>query len=162
MGSEREHVRQQATCGYCSGHRQTSDHKRNVVGFMVKQSSLCGPTLETCPNCRSKNNAFSNRCMKKAKAPRAVRPSRMIGQPASTNAATGEASGTNRVVVGPRPKGAAEEGGGRGSEAEMVEVWDKEATWEAEDITMTESANITATVNAICAETEIGPLATND
>jgi len=86
----------------------------------------------------------------------------MIGQRASTNAATDVASGTNRVVLGPRPKGAAEEGEGGGSEAEMEDVGEKEASGEAQDITMNETANTTATETKIGAETEMGALATND
>jgi len=38
-------------CGYCSGNHRTGDHKCNVVGGMAKQGSLCGHTLEKCPNC---------------------------------------------------------------------------------------------------------------
>jgi len=150
------------TCGDCSGHHRTSDHKCNVVGCTAKQGSLCGHTLERCPNCKGKHIAFSNRCTKKAEATRAARQCRKIGQRASTNAATDVASGTNRVVLGPRPKGAAEEGGGGGSEAEMEDVGEKEATGEAEDVTMTETANTTATETEIGAETELGALATND
>jgi hypothetical protein len=150
------------TCGYCSGHHRTSDHKCNVVGCTAKQGSLCGHTLEKCPDCKGKHIAFSNRCTKKAEATRAARQSRIIGQRASTNAATDVASGTNRVVLGPRRKGAAEEVGGGGSEAEMEDVGEKEATGQAENVTMTETANTTASETEIGAETEMGALATND
>ena len=67
------------TCGYCSGHRRTSDHKCNVVGCTAKQGSLCGHTLGKCPNSRGNHIAFSNRCTKKAEAARAARLSRKIG-----------------------------------------------------------------------------------
>jgi hypothetical protein len=150
------------TCSYCSGHHRTSDHKCNMVGCAAKPRSLCSHTLEKCPNCIGTHIAFSNRCMKKAEATRVARHNRIIGQRASTNAATDVASGTNRVVLGPRPQGAAEEGGGGGSEAEMENVGEKEEPGEAEDVTMTETANMTATEPEIGAETEMGALATND
>jgi len=86
----------------------------------------------------------------------------MIGQRASTNAVTDVALGTNKVVLGPRLMGAAEEGGGRASEAEMEDAGEKEATGEAEDIMMTETVNTTVTETEIGAETEMGALATND
>ena len=53
------------------------------------------------------------------------------------------ASGTNRVALDPRPKRTAAEGGG--SEGEMVDGEEKEATGDAEDVTMPETANTTAT-----------------
>jgi len=74
------------------------------------------------------------------------------------NAATDVASGTNRVTLGPRPKGTAAEGGG--SEAEMTDVEEKEATGETKDVTMTETANTTATETRT--ETETGAPALND
>ena len=150
------------TCGYCSGHHRTCDHKCNVVGCMAKQGSLCGHTLEKCPNWKGKHIAFSNRCTKKAEATRAARPSRNIGQRASTNAAADEASGKYRVVLRPQPKGAAEEEGVGGSAAEMKDVRETEATGEAEDVNVTETANTTAIETEIGAETEMGALATND
>jgi len=66
-------------CGSCSGHHQTSDHKCNVVGCIAKQGSLCGHTLETCPNCKGNHIAFSSRCVKKREATEAARQSRKIG-----------------------------------------------------------------------------------
>jgi len=60
------------------------------------------------------------------------------------------------VALGRRPKGTAAEGGG--SEADMADVEKKEATGEAEDVTMTETANTTATEIG----TETGAQATND
>jgi hypothetical protein len=146
------------TCGYCSGHHRTGDHKCNVVGCTAKQGSLCSHTLEKCPNCKGNHIAFSNRCAKKTEAARAARQSRKIGQAgqAPTGATTGVVSGTNRVALGPRPKAAAAEGGG--SEAEMADVEEKEATGEAEDVTMAETANTTATEIG----TETGAQATSD
>ena len=64
------------TCGYCSGHHQTSDHKCNVVGCTAKQGSLCGHTLEKSPNCKGNHIAFSNRCAKKTEAAKAARQSK--------------------------------------------------------------------------------------
>jgi len=152
----------QLTCGYCSGYHRENDHTCNVVGCQVKQGSLCGHTLEKCPNCKRNHIAFSNRCTIKAEAARAVRQSRKMGQSvrAFTNAATDVASGTKREVLGPRPKGAAAEGGG--SEAEMADVEDEVAMWEAEDISITETANTTATETATGTETEMGVLAANE
>jgi len=146
------------TCGYCSGHHRTGDHKCNVVGCTAKQGSLCSHTLEKCPNCKGNHIVFSNRCAKKTEAARAARHSRKIGQAgqAPTGATTGVVSGTNRVALGPRPKGTAAEGGV--SEGEMADVEEKEATGEAEDVTMTENANTTATAIG----TETGAQATND
>ena len=129
-----------------------------MVGCTAKQGSLCSLTLEKCPNCKGNHIAFSNRCAKKAKAARAPWQSRRIGQAgqAPTGTTTGVVSGTNRVALGRRPKGTAAEGGG--SEADMADVEKKEATGEAEDVTMTETANTTATEIG----TETGAQATND
>jgi len=101
--------------GYCSGHHQTGDHKCKVVaGCTAKQGSLCGHTLEKCPNCNGSPIAFSNRCPKKTKAASVARPSRHIEQAgeAPTDSTTGVALGTNTVVLGPCPKCSAVEGGG--------------------------------------------------
>ena len=148
------------TCGYCSGHHRTNHHKCNVVGCTVKQGSLCGHTLEMCPNSRAYHIAFSNRWAKKTEAARAARQSRKIGQAgrASTNVATDVASGMKRVMLGPRPRGTAADGAG--SEVEMTDVEEKEATGETEDVAMTETANTTATETET--ETETGAPASND
>jgi len=84
----------------------------------------------------------------------------MIGQAAqaSTNAAPDVASGTNRVTLGPRPRGTAAEGGG--SKAEMTDVEEKEAMGETEDVTMTETVNTTTTETGT--ETETGAPAAHD
>jgi hypothetical protein len=60
-------------CGYCSGNHRTSDHKCNVVGCTAKQGSICGHTLEMCPNCKGNHIAFSSRCAKTSEATRASR-----------------------------------------------------------------------------------------
>ena len=57
-------------CGYCSGNHWTTDHKCNVVGCTAKQGSVCGHTLEKCPNCKGNHIAFSTRCAKKSEAAR--------------------------------------------------------------------------------------------
>jgi len=78
------------------------------------------------------------------------------------NAATDLASGANKVVVGPLPKGTAAEGGG--TEAERADVEDVEETKDpggAEDITMTGTGNTTTTETEACTETEMVALATN-
>jgi hypothetical protein len=66
-------------CGYCSGHHRTSDHSCNVVGCMAKLRSLCGHTMEKCPNCKGHHIAFSNRGAKKSEPARAARQSRKQG-----------------------------------------------------------------------------------
>jgi len=65
--------------GYCSGHHRTSDHKCNVVGCTAKQASLCGHTLEKCPNCKGNHIALSSSCVKKREATEVARQSRKIG-----------------------------------------------------------------------------------
>jgi len=67
-------------CGYSSGHYWTGDNKCNVVGCTSKQGSLCGHTLEKCPNCKGIHIAFSSRCAKKREATEAARQNRKIGQ----------------------------------------------------------------------------------
>ena len=105
------------TCGYCSGRHWTSDHKCTVVGCTVKQGSHCGQTLEKCPNSKGNLILFGNKCTKKTEAAKAAGQSRGIRQAgrASANAATDVASGTNRVVLGHRPKGTVKDGGGKRS-----------------------------------------------
>jgi len=60
-------------CGYCSGHHQRSDHKSNVMGYTAKQGSLCGHTVEKCPNCKEIHIVLSSRCVKKTEATEEVR-----------------------------------------------------------------------------------------
>ena len=71
-----------------------------MVGCTAKQGSLCGHTLEMCPNCKGNHIAFSNRCGTKTEAARAAwqsRKSATAGQP-STRGVTG----ANRVALGTR------------------------------------------------------------
>jgi len=150
-------------CGYCSGNHQTSDHKCNVVGCTAKQRSLCGHTLERCPNCKGNHIAFSSRCAKKSEAARAARQSRKTGTAgrAPASKATHTATGTNRVVLGHRPRGGGAADGGRAEgEGEMADAEEEEATGEARDVMMTEAE--IATTTATETETEVGALATND
>jgi hypothetical protein len=67
------------------------------------------------------------------------------------------ATGSNRVVLGPRPQGVAE---GGGDEEEMADVDEEETAGEARDITMAETETETATDTETVIET--GALATND
>jgi hypothetical protein len=152
-------------CGYCSGNHRTSDHKCNVVGCMAKQGSLCGHTLEKCPNCKRNHIAFSSRCAKKSEAAKAARQSRKRGTAgrAPTSDAMHTAIGTNRVVLGRRPTGGA--AADRGSEEEeMADVQGEEATGEARDVVMTETETATtaATATETETQTEAGVLATNE
>ena len=101
-------------CGYISGHHQTSDHKCNVVGSSSNQGSLCSHTVEKCPNGNENHIAFSSRCMKMTEDVEAARKSSNIGLAGreSTSAALDRAiaTGSNRVVLGPRPQDVAEGG----------------------------------------------------
>jgi hypothetical protein len=110
------------TCGCWSGQHQTSEQKCNMVGCTAKQGSLCGHTVEKCPNCNGSHIAVSIICTKKAGAHTPAQARREIGQRASMHAATEVALGTHRVVLVPRLKGPAEEAGVGGSEAEMADV----------------------------------------
>jgi len=98
--------------------------------------------------------------VKKTEAAKAAQQSRGIGPAgrASTNAAAGVASGTNRVMLGHRPERTAK-GGGR-SEAELVDAEEAEEMGEAENVMKTESATMAATETGT--ETETGALATNN
>jgi hypothetical protein len=151
--------------GYCPGKYHTSDHKCHVVGCMAKQGSLCGHTLEKCPNCKGNHIVFSSRCAKRREAAKAVRQSRKTGTAgwAATCDAIHTAMGTKTVVLGRRPRGvpAAE----KGSEVEeMTDVQGEEATGEARDVVMTETETGTtpATATETETETEPGVLATNN
>jgi len=112
-----------STCGYCSGHHQTSDQKCNIMGCMAKQESLCSHTLEMCPKSKGKLIEFSNRCAKKTEATKVAPQSRGIGLSGrvSANAASDVALVTNRVVLRHRPKGTTKEG--ERSEEELVWCW---------------------------------------
>jgi len=76
----------------------------------------------------------------------------------SANAASEVVLGTNRVVLGHRPKRTAKEGGV--IEVELVDAAEEETTGEAKDVTMTEIATTAATDTGT--ETEMGALATTD
>jgi hypothetical protein len=134
-----------------------SNHKCNVVGCTLKQGSLCGHTLEKCPNRNGKHIAFRNRCVKQTEATKAARQSRGIGPGgrASANAATGVASRMNSVMLQHRPKGMAKDG--EGSKAELVDGEEEE---EREVISMTES--VTTALTGTGTEIEMEALATND
>jgi hypothetical protein len=88
------------TCGYCSGHHWSSDHSCNMEGCTVKQGSLCGHTMEKCPNCKGHHIAFSNRCAKKTEAARAARQSRKTGL--EGHASMRKVTGANRVALSTR------------------------------------------------------------
>jgi len=77
--------------------------------------------LEKCPSCKGNHIAFSSRCVKKREATEAARLSRKIGRGGRvpTSASWDIETGSNRVVLGPRPQGVA---GGGGDEEEMADV----------------------------------------
>jgi hypothetical protein len=75
------------------------------------------PTAKGITLC-SATDGLSNRCTEKTEAVKTARQSTVIESAgwASSNAATGVASGTNRAMLVHRPKGIAKKGGGRGAE----------------------------------------------
>jgi hypothetical protein len=93
-------------CSYCSSNHCMSDHKCNVQGCIAKQGSVCGHRLEKCPNCKGNHIAFSSRCAKKSGAAKVARQQRKTATagPAPTSNAMHPAMGTNRVVLGHRPR----------------------------------------------------------
>jgi len=137
-----------------------------VVGCTAKQGSLCGHTLEKCPNSKGNHIAFSSRCVKKREATEAACQSRKIrlAGRAPTSAARDMATGSNRVVLGPRPQGVAEGVGDEEEEMADVDEEEEEGVGEATDVTMAETESETATRTATDTETEIGmrARATND
>ena len=145
-------------CGYCPGHHWTSDHKCNVVGCTAMQGSLCGHTLEKCPDCKGNHIAFSRRCVKKREATEGAWQSRKIelAGRAPTSAAQDMATGSNSVMLGSRPQGVAEGGGDEEEDMADVDEEEEEAAGEARDITMAETKTETATRTATDTETEIG------
>jgi len=151
-------------CGYCSGNHRTSVHKCNVVECTAKQRSLCGHTLEKCPNSKGNHMALSSRCVKKTEAAKVARQSRKMGLAGHVpmGEAMNIAMGTNRVVLGLRSKGAAAAGGSE--EEEMADVEEEEATGEPRDVTMSETETKIATTTGTKTEidTEAGALATDD
>jgi len=151
-------------CGYCSGQPRTSDQNCNVEGCTAKQGSLCGHTLEKCPNCKGNLIAFNSRCVKKTEAAEAVQQRRKIeltGRASKSSAGEREtAMGSNRVVLGPRHKGVVE-GGGDHEEMAVVDE-EQEAVEESRYVTMAETETATRSATATDTETETGALATND
>jgi hypothetical protein len=75
------------------------------------------------------------------------------------------ATGTNKVVLGHRPRGGAAAGGGSEEEEiahEMADVKEDEAAGEARDVVMTETETATTVATETETETEAGALAAND
>jgi hypothetical protein len=155
-------------CGYCLGNHRTRDHKCNIVECIAKRGSLCGHTLEKCPNCKGNHIAFRSRCAKKkSESSKAAHQSRKTGTAgrAPTSEAMNTATGTNRVVLGRRPSGGvvAVEGSEEEEMAdEMADVQEDEAAGEARDVVMTETETATTAANETETETEAGALAAND
>jgi hypothetical protein len=135
-----------------------------LVGCTAMQGELCSHTLERCPNCKGNHIALSSRCARLTEAAKAAKQSRIMdlaGQPPSGEAMH-IATGTNREVLGPSPRGVEADGGS--GEEEMAAVEEEEAMGEARDITMTETeAEIaTTTANETQTETVAGALGTDD
>jgi len=152
--------RSKHTSGYCSDLHQSSDIKCHVLGCTVKHGSLWGHTRDKCTTCRGNHIAFSNRCAEKTEAAKAALQSGGMGVawPASANAASKVASGTNRRVRDHRPNETANEAGGSG--AELVHAEEEEAIREVEDVTIADIATMAAAETG--SETAMGALATND
>jgi hypothetical protein len=76
------------------------------------QRSLCGRTWDKYPNCDRNHVAFSNRCTKITHAAKEAQQCRVILPAGGTfaNTATDIAPRINRVVLGHRVKGTANEG----------------------------------------------------
>jgi hypothetical protein len=143
------------TCGYCSGHHRTSDHSCNVVGCTAKQGSLCGHTMEKCPNCKGNHIAFSNRCAKKTEAARAARQSRKTGL--EGHASMREVTGANRVALGTRQaRGIRDDEGEPMADEEVDDTREKEGAKGEGDVIMAETAG------EIEIEIEMGAAASND
>jgi len=111
--------------GYWLGHHRTSDHNCDVVGCTAKQGSLCSHTLEKCPKCKGQHIVVSSMCVKNTETTEVAQQSRSIelaGQ-VSTSAARdmAMAMGSDRVALGSRPQGVAEEGGDKEEMAEVDE-----------------------------------------
>jgi hypothetical protein len=103
--------------------------------------------------------------VKKTEATKGAQQSRKTGTAGRppTSDAMHTATGTNRVVLGHRPRGGAAADGGS-EEEEMADAQGEEATGEARDVVMTdtETATTAATATETETETEAGALATND
>jgi len=102
--------------------------------------------------------------VKKREATAAAGQSRKIGlaRRESTSAARNMATGSNSVVLGPRPHGVAEGGGDEEVMADVDE--EEEASGEARDITIAETSTETATWTSTDTKTgiETEALAIND
>ena len=72
------------------------------------------------------------------------------------SAARDMVTGSNRVVLGPRPQGVTEGGGDKEEEMADVDEEEEEAAGEARDVTMAETATETATRTVTDTKTEIG------
>jgi len=140
-------------CGYCSGHHRTGDHSCNVMGCTVKQGSLCGHTMEKCPNCKENHIAFRNRCAKKTEAARAARQSRKTGL--AGHASVRELTGANSVELGTRQvRGTRDDDGEPMADEEAHDTREKEGAKVEGDVTMAEPAGET--------EIEMGAATSND
>jgi len=149
---------------YFSGHYWTSYHKCNLVGCRAKQESLCGHTLEKCPNCGGNHIKFSSRCVKKTEGANATRHVRKMGLAgrAPTRERMNIATRINRVALGPSPRGVVADGGC--AEGEMADVEEVEAMAAATDTTQAETAieTVLTTATETEPETEVGALPTNE
>jgi len=127
---------------------------------MVNQGLLSGQTLEKCTTCNGNHTSFSNRRGMEAEAAMAAQLPRggLLAGQASMNVATNVALGTNRVAIRYGLTGTAKEGGG--SEADLADVEEEEATGHAEDFMMTEITT-TATTDTL-KDTETGLLGHGD
>ena len=111
-------------CGYCSCHHRRNDHQFTVVGCTAKQGSLCGHTLEKCPNCEENHIAFSSRWVKKTKATEAARQSRKVWLAGRESQDMATTMGSNRVALGLWAHGVSE--GGGDEKKEMADVDEEE------------------------------------
>jgi hypothetical protein len=130
------------------------------------QRSLCGHTQEKCRNCKGNHITFSSRWVKKREATEAAQQSRNIGLAGRwpTRAAQDMATGSNRVVLGPRPQRVAEVEEDEEEQLADVDEEEEEAAGEPRDVMIAETEIETATRTVSDTETEIGTgaRATND
>ena len=100
-------------------------------------------------------------CAKKSEGARAARQSTKTGTTgrAPTSEDTHMATGTNRVVLGHRPRGGGAADGGR-ADGEMADAEEEEATGEVRDVMMTDTE--IASTPATETEPEAGTLAPKD
>jgi hypothetical protein len=102
--------------------------------------------------------ALSSRCVKKSEATEAAQLRRQMGiaGQAPRTAAQDIATGSNRVVLGPRPQRVADGGGDEEEEIADVDKEEKGAAGYARNLTMAETETVTATRTVTDTETEIG------